>query len=122
MSQEDKEKNAKILRNLRRNPDALEDNFTSYSIGNPKDVPQINPGNDIVDLALNNPMNLARAQAAVLHKQQIIKRVQKIQKVAHSNRMGDADIMGCSLSHIEEMCEAIINDYGEKEIEDDADA
>jgi hypothetical protein len=83
-------------------------------------VPDYTNPRDLHDLILNNSMNLGRAQAAVIHKKQMLMRIKIIQDVARCNNMGDADIMGASLDHIVELCESVLHDY--REIKDNADA
>jgi len=58
----------------------------------------------------------AMAQAALIHKGQILKRVETIRDIAKSNQTGDVDIMGAALNHIEEFCETVLRDYSNKEV------
>jgi hypothetical protein len=80
---------------------------------------------DLHSMILDNSMNLARAQAAVIHKKQMLTRIKIIQNIARCNNMGDADIMGASLDHIVELCESLLHDYDiatSREIKEDAES
>ena len=83
-------------------------------------VPDYTNPRELHGLILDNSMNLARAQATVLHKKQMLMRIKIIQDVARCNNMGDANIMGASLDHIVELCESVLHDY--REIKENAES
>jgi hypothetical protein len=60
-------------------------------------------------------MNMARLQAATVHKRQMLKRVIVIRDIARANNHGNIDISGAALSQIEVLATTLLDDYSEKE-------
>ena len=63
----------------------------------------------------NDASKFITEAVATLHKAQMLKRVTDIKEVAKNNQtngsFGSMDIMGAALNHIEEMADAILDDY-----------
>jgi hypothetical protein len=86
-------------------------------------IPKTDTGNVFIDNALDNNMNMARLQAATVHKRQMIKRIGIIRDVARKNNIGNVDIQGAALSHIVDLADALFRDYSDyKEPEEKDDA
>jgi hypothetical protein len=80
---------------------------------------KVDTGNIHIDNTIENGINQGRLQAAFIHRNQILKRVEVIRTISRNNNHGDVDIQGAALSQIEEMAEAIIHDYTPRENHDD---